>query len=312
MIIKCDRCESRFNIDESILKEGGSKVRCSVCKSVFTAFPPRKGRLAEEADEDEFALVDTAELDRLPPERASGPGSRDKGMEESFDKLFEDALEEEIHYVEDSEPEGKQGLIGLADEGSEADMITPKATAGRRKKERSHVLLITLVIVLVFIVGALIVFFLAPDILPDSLSALKPVNKEEITDTGTRRLAFKDVSGSFLMNDMAGKLYVIKGDVINNYPKSRSYILLKANILDVKGKSVRQKLSYAGNTFTEDQLMKFSMQEIDKGLKNQAGKGDINVNIGPGSSVPFMIVFEGLPDNLGEFEVEAVSSSPGE
>jgi predicted Zn finger-like uncharacterized protein len=312
MIIRCEKCDSRFNIDERILKNGGSKVKCSVCKSVFTAFPSHEGRLVEETDEDDFALVDTAELDRLPPKRAPGPGSYDKEIEENFDKLFEDALEEGIQYVESPEPEDKQGLTERADEVSEADMITPRAAAGRRKKERSHVLLITLVIILVFIVGALIVFFLAPDILPDSLSALKPVNEEEITDTGTRRLKFKDVSGSFLMNNMAGKLYVIKGDVINDYPKSRSFILLKANILDVKGKSVKQKLSYAGNTFTEDQLMNFSMQEINNGLKNQAGKGDINVDIEPGGSVPFMIVFEELPDNLGEFEVEAVSSSPGE
>jgi predicted Zn finger-like uncharacterized protein len=309
MIIRCEKCDSRFNIDEKILKEGGSRVRCSVCKSVFTVFPPREGGQAEETDEDDFALVDTAELDRLPSKKASGTGSHDKEIEENFDRLFEDALEEGIQDVESPEPEDKQGLTERDDEGSEADMITPRAAAGRLKKERSHVLLITLVVILVLIVSALIVYFLAPDILPNSL---RPINKEEITDTGTRRLGFKDVSGSFLTNNMAGKLYVIKGDVINNYPKSRSFILLKANILDVKGKSVKQKLSYAGNTFTEDQLMKFSMQEIDNSLKNQAGKGDINVNIGPGNSVPFMIVFDGLPDNLGEFEVEAVSSSPGE
>ena len=312
MIIRCEKCDSRFNIDEKILKEGGSKVRCSVCKSVFTVFPPREGRQAEETDEDDLALVDTAELDRLPSKKGSGIGSHDKEVEENFDRLFEDALEEGIQEVESPELEDKQGLTERDDEGSEVDMIAPRAAAGRLKRERSHVLLITLVVILVFIVGALIVFFLAPDILPDSLSALKPVNKEEITDTGTRRLGFKDVSGSFLTNNIAGKLYVIKGDVINNYPKSRSFILLKANILDVKGKSVKQKLSYAGNTFTEDQLMKFSIQEIDNSLKNQAGKGDINVNIGPGNTVPFMIVFDGLPDNLGEFEVEAVSSSPGE
>jgi predicted Zn finger-like uncharacterized protein len=312
MIIKCDRCESRFNIDERILKEGGSKVRCSVCKNVFTVFPPYESGLAEETDEDDFALVDTAELDRFPVKKSTRPVTEDEDNGGSFDKLFEDALEEGIGYVEGHEIEGRHGLIEQADEESKADMITTGTTPGIWKKGRSHVLLITLVIALVFIVGALIVFFLAPGILPDSLSALKPVNKEEITDTGTRRLAFKDVSGSFLMNNMAGQLYIIKGDVINNYPKSRSFILLKGNILDVKGKSVKQKLAYAGNIFTEDQLMNVSMEEIDIGLKNQAGKGDINVNIGPGSSVPFMIVFEGLPDNLGEFEVEAVSSSPGE
>ena len=300
MIIRCEKCDSRFNIDERILKGGGSKVRCSVCKNVFIVFPPHEGRQVEETDEDDFAVADTAELDRFPVKKSARPGSEDEAAGESFDKLFEDALEEDIQYIEAPEHEDKQELTERADEED----------AGKLKKGRSYVLLITLVIILVLIVSALIVYFLAPDILPNSL---RPVNKEEITDTGTRRLGFKDVSGSFLMNNMAGQLYIIKGDVINNYPKSRSSILLKGNILDVKGKSVKQKFAYAGNTFTEDQLRKVSMEEIDKGLKNQAGIGDINVNIGSGDSVPFMIIFDGLPDdNLGEFEVEAVSSSPGE
>ena len=299
MIIRCEKCDSRFNIDERILKGGGSKVRCSVCKYVFIVFPPHEGRQVEETDEDDFAVADTAELDRFPVKKSARPGSEDEAVVESFDKLFEDALEEDIQYIEAPEHEDKQELTERSDEED----------AGKLKKGRSHVLLITLVVILVLIVSALIVYFLAPDILPNSL---RPVNKEEITDTGTRRLGFKDVSGSFLMNNMAGQLYIIKGDVINNYPKSRRSILLKGNILDVKGKSVKQKFAYAGNTFTEDQLRKVSMEEVDKGLKNQAGIGDINVNIGPGDSIPFMIIFDGLPDNLGEFEVEAVSSSPGE
>jgi predicted Zn finger-like uncharacterized protein len=308
MIIKCEECESRFNIDERILKKDGSKVRCSICKNIFTAFPP-KSRPIEETDEDDLALVDTAEMGKLPVKGAARPESGDEDTGDNFDKLFEDALEEGVQEVEAPEPEEEEGLTEKIYEESDADLITPHAAPRKWKKERSHVLLITLVIILVFIVGALIVFFLAPDILPDSL---KPVNKEEITDTGIRRLEFKDVSGSFFQNNIAGQLYIIKGDVINNNPKSRSFILLKGTILDTNGKAVRQKLIYAGNTFTEEQLKEMTLEEIDKGLKNQAGKGDINVNIDPGGSVPFMIIFEKLPNNLGEFEVEAVSSSPGE
>ena len=308
MIIKCEECESRFYIDERILKKDGSRVRCSICKNVFTAFPPESGPI-DESDEDDLALVDTAELDSFPVPEAAGPESSDEDADTSFDKLFEDALEEGIQEVETTEPEEKEGLTEKVYEEPDTDFITPPVAYPRKgKKERSYLLLITLVIILVFIVGALIVFFLAPGILPDSL---KPVNKEEITDTGIRRLEFKDISGSFLQNNMAGQLYIIKGDVINNNPKSRSFILLKGTILDVNGKPVKQKLIYAGNTFTENQLKEMTLDEIDKGLKNQAGKGDINVNIEPGKTIPFMIIFEKLPNNLGDFEVEAVSSSPG-
>jgi hypothetical protein len=36
------------------------------------------------------------------------------------------------------------------------------------------------------------------------------------------------------------------------------------------------------------------------------------VNVKPHASVPFMIVFEELPENLSEFTVEAVGSAPGQ
>ena len=39
MIITCEECSTRFNLDESLLRPEGSKVRCSRCKHVFTAFP---------------------------------------------------------------------------------------------------------------------------------------------------------------------------------------------------------------------------------------------------------------------------------
>ena len=40
MIITCGNCETSFNLDEKLLKPTGSKVRCSKCKHMFTAYPP--------------------------------------------------------------------------------------------------------------------------------------------------------------------------------------------------------------------------------------------------------------------------------
>jgi hypothetical protein len=53
-----------------------------------------------------------------------------------------------------------------------------------------------------------------------------------------------------------------------------------------------------------------TMDEIDRGIQNRAGKGNINTNVMSGKSIPFMIVFTNLPENVSEFEVAAVSSSP--
>jgi hypothetical protein len=55
-----------------------------------------------------------------------------------------------------------------------------------------------------------------------------------------------------------------------------------------------------------------TVEQINQGLDNRMGKGNANVNVKPQASVPFMIVFEELPDNLSEFTVEAVSSAAGQ
>ncbi len=39
MIITCEECSTRFNLDDSVIKEAGSKVRCSVCRHIFTVLP---------------------------------------------------------------------------------------------------------------------------------------------------------------------------------------------------------------------------------------------------------------------------------
>ncbi|MDR3153007.1 MAG: zinc-ribbon domain-containing protein [Deltaproteobacteria bacterium] len=48
MIITCSQCQTRFRVDDSLIKETGTRVRCSNCQSVFTVFLPRNGEEARE------------------------------------------------------------------------------------------------------------------------------------------------------------------------------------------------------------------------------------------------------------------------
>ncbi len=54
MIVTCQKCSSRFTLDETILKQEGSKVQCSKCKHTFTVFPPSAKPSAEKDETDEF------------------------------------------------------------------------------------------------------------------------------------------------------------------------------------------------------------------------------------------------------------------
>jgi predicted Zn finger-like uncharacterized protein len=337
MIIECEECNSKFNLDKNLIKKEGSKVRCSVCKNVFTAYPPEPA-IMEEPSLDEIMdedLRETMALDSPPVLKEKVPESDVEEMDLDFDQAFEDAIEEDVQAISpdeipDSEEEDDIDFAETLDrkpaveegvEREEADEEVPEKPKGavetiiappvERKPRRSRVGLIVLVIIILLLGGGVAVFFLAPDRIPDSLSFLKPAKQAEISETDIRRLSLKSVGGYFIESSKAGQLFVIKGTVTNHNPKSRSFILIKGSLLDDKGKVVRSKMAYAGNTFTEKQIKEMPLQEINKGLKNRFGKKRINVNVRPQSTVPFMILFENLPENMSEFTVEAVSSSPG-
>jgi hypothetical protein len=119
------------------------------------------------------------------------------------------------------------------------------------------------------------------------------------------------VKGTFVDSQKAGRLFVVQGIIRNDYPTSRSFLLIKGALLDDQGKEVMSRMTFAGNPLTEEEIKDLPMDAMLKAMKNRYGKGKGNVNLAAGGNIPFTIVFDHLPDNLGEFTVEAVSSSPG-
>jgi len=341
MIIECKKCKSLFRLDEGLLREEGSKVRCSVCKHVFIGYPP-----GEEPEEDkkpkitDQSLGETVTLESPPVLEESEPLLEDVS-DEDFEDVFEEEAEtkriqaispdqipeeeeeEEFHLEMDYQeqekpkPEKEAARPAVPREKSLDRKPAPPAKPAKevrsktKKAGRSKLPIVILVILLLLIGGAGAIILFAPELVPEQWSFLKGTQRPETKDPGVLRLRFTAVTGSFVQNSKAGQLFVIRGTISNNYPDSRSYVLVKGSILDDKGKVVKTKVAYAGNVFTDSELKDLPVDQINQGLRNRAGKGNSNVNIKPQASVPFMIVFEELPENLSEFTVEPVSSSPG-
>jgi len=341
MIIECKECGSKFKLDEGLLREEGSKVRCSVCKSVFRAYPKgvTQGADVERKVVDQ-SLRETVTLDSHPTLEEQRP---EPLLEETFEAELAKALQEESETkrIETLSPdqipeEEEEELRFDFEEGvkrepqveaaqsstlqreikktSEAPTKPEKpVTKRRRKGGLSRFLMIVLIVVLLLTGGAAALLYFAPEQVPESLTSyLGVAGKPEVKDPGVRRLSFKNVSGKFYQSGKAGNLFCVQGMVFNNYPGSRSFIRVKGSLLDEKGVPVKQKLAYAGNTFTENELKDMTLEQINQGLANRTGKGNVNVKVNAQASVPFMIVFEELPENLSEFTVEAVSSAPGQ
>lgn len=364
MIIECKRCHSKFNLDEGLLKEEGSKVRCSQCKDVFVAYPPGLPFQNEEKDTplvtgedleetvflDSRPLVEALKAEPIAEELVTDDGDDIKGDLEgevgeaiSLDELPE--LEEEIQdtskAVEAHEPFSPDGLANLRGEETpdmgdalepapastlaqggplavpEESIMPPverpvEAATKKKKGRRVGIWGVILGVLALILCVGVAAFFLAPDLIPGLRHFIEPAKKSEITDLGVRRLSFKGVSGSFIQTEKGIQRFVIQGTVTNDYPSPRSFILLKGAILDDKGQMVKTAMVYAGTTYSEKQLMEMTLEEINKGLKDRVGSERANVLIKPEGSVSFMIVFEDLPQNISEFTVEAVSSSPGQ
>jgi hypothetical protein len=74
-------------------------------------------------------------------------------------------------------------------------------------------------------------------------------------------------------------------------------------------KLVRKSTVYVGNVIPDSELADMSIAAINKRMKNKFGDKRSNLKIKTGNSVPFMIVFDKLPNNLDEYTVEVASSS---
>ncbi|MFO8091276.1 MAG: DUF3426 domain-containing protein, partial [Desulfatiglandaceae bacterium] len=189
----------------------------------------------------------------------------------------------------------------------------------KHEKKRPSVLwrvfrfLLLLILVLVLTVAAF--YYWNPELTKEYIEKYVPVTffepAEETPDAGISRLVFSGVSGNFVESETTDKLFVIRGNVKNEFPDSRSFIQLQGSILDEKEAVVSKRTVYAGNPIDDDKLKVMSTEEIAMAMDNKDGMDGLNVDVPSGSSIPFTIVFEDLPENVVEFTVEAVSSVPG-
>ena len=355
MIIECEKCHVKYNLDENLLKETGSKVRCSRCKHVFTAFPPERELQIEEApaeglEETEESVAEEifkqedllSDLEKAFAEEVEeGVGEEEMEIGGEVEEIEEE--EEEIEAISfdelsqlDSGPikKAEEEVPDIDEAMDRAAKVEQEITAQEevereeeveeveepveprpivKKRRRSRLSITILLIVLIIAGGGYALVRFKPDFLPESFPLFKrPLSKDQAFDMGNKRLSFKELNGSFVNSKKAGKLFVVKGLVTNMYPDKRSFIRIRSNILDSKGKAVKSKIVYAGNPISDKELLSLSMEEVDNRLRDKFGKNKMNTNIPPNSSIPLMIVFGNLPQDMSEFEVEPISSSPAE
>ncbi|WDN87562.1 hypothetical protein BuS5_00530 [Desulfosarcina sp. BuS5] len=118
------------------------------------------------------------------------------------------------------------------------------------------------------------------------------------------------ITGKYFSNTKAGEIFVIKGKVRNDYDHPRSFIRVKANLFSKGGVLSKTGIVYCGNMLSDIDIENLDLNTIGKRLMNRNGDRKSNVNLKQGATIPFMVVFSDLPENMNMFNVEAEGSVP--
>ena len=105
---------------------------------------------------------------------------------------------------------------------------------------------------------------------------------------------------------------MISGQVKNEYPESRDAISITGKLFTQGKVEARSETVFCGNVLSDTELADLELEAIMQRLAKPFGGGGANRAVKPGASLPFMVVFGNLPDNLEEFTLEVAGSSPAQ
>ncbi len=118
----------------------------------------------------------------------------------------------------------------------------------------------------------------------------------------------RNLIGYYETNTKAGNLFIIKGQVANMGRTRKSGIRVHAALLDSRDQSLAEKTSFAGTVIPGEILRTSTREKIEEALSNRFGEKLVNMDVAPGKSVPFMVVFFNAPEGIGAYRLEARDS----
>ena len=472
MIIICEKCNTKFNLDENLLKQTGSKVRCSKCQNIFMAYPLLELENSDLSDEEiiqqektdsdiempDFKIsnsghkeekIDFSDIDNLPeefetkedkpdlpgldleeiqgpeiPEKTDADKEEDIDLsgiddfpeesepdlsgldlekthgteidadkkfkiteetseieEESFDlydieKMFvEDQktkssfkkdspdsynleLEETSEVKDNFEEKFKEYDLELEDdEKNRENQPENEKTSGKektaveagiepseagedklktsqldeieepehktektpiinneqkiksvRKKYVSTPILIILIITL--LAGGLYGGYIILENLNIKIPFIGTLSAPDVYDAGNLHINILDVSDKFINNSKSEKLFIVSGTVKNEYSQARSFIRIGGKLYDKEKNILKHASVYCGNLLSENDLLTMDISLINQKLANRMGDNSSNVNLKPGKTLKFMMVFPYSSGNIEEYSIKVMSSSP--
>lgn len=244
----------------------------------------------------------------LEEEGPEGALSAQETPGETFDEAAQLSVPDDVPVasVEDGEESEEETQ-------EEPPPVVPEVSTPKRKGV-STPLLVVLIVALAAGGGYLGYTLLkGGDIRIPFLESLIGANGPEMADPGNVRITLLEdaIKGEFVDNRTAGRVFMIKGKIKNDYPEMRSFIQVKGVLYNKNGKVARNETAYCGNVLSATELQTLGIEAVKRRLGNRFGDNKSNFRVSRGKVLPFMLVFFDIPQDLGEFSVEVVGSRTG-
>jgi pilus assembly protein FimV len=251
--------------------------------------------------------------DSAPPESAGDTAHR---LRESLEMELEFEVEEGDQAEQTAEDEGLEETVAIPEprvetthkaETQPAETARPAGRPEPVKKGVSKSLVFLLILVILGGGGYGTYYLLNQNGI--DIPFLSDYLKPKVNDPGNLKLTTYDINSKFVDNASVGKLFVVSGKVKNGYTDNRGMITLEGNIFSTGKVPVNSEKVYCGNILSDLELANLEWDKIKERLVNRLGDNRSNVKIEPGKSIPFMVVFSGLPEDLEEFTIEVTGST---
>lgn len=315
MIIQCKQCRTKFRFDDSQMEGDGLWMRCSRCQHVFfqdnpaalkpVAMPDMEPAPETEGRRPSFEPADTPVGVVTPDDDVNRFLSEVMKPQQTADPqvdVVSGSVDHEDLRVADIDFSGDVENAAGGDEATEA-ANEDALPLPRKKGQAWKAVLWTILIVVVIPAIIILVFFpkvgeryrqMGDRIMTAGLNLIG-VSRPVETQSVTALVKLQDIRQRIVNNYILGNLRIVEGTAVNQADFPISRIRVKGEILDAYAVVLGERVSYAGNILTEEELTNMSEEEITKRLELPEGRDNTNEKIIPNGRIPFMIVFTSEP-----------------
>ena len=322
MIVECKQCRTKFRFDDDQMQGDGIWMRCSRCQHVFFQDSPAKIQPAADAPDATSSFEVNPEQEKAANRLSFEPAApfavraQDEDVGRFLDEVMAPVKGEKAGRNQESPAEAapdanqpyEQGLrltdIEFPtnpedDEASgelrESDEEMPEPPARKTSGIWKAALWSILVIV---VIPAVLLFVVFPQQgeryiqIGRKFAGLSPSTENQPVAVMVK---LQDVRQRMINNYVLGNIRIVEGTAINQADFSIARILVKGEMLDAYAIVLSERVSYAGNVLTDEELTNLSEEDILKRLTLPEGRNQSNERLIPNGRISFMIVFTREP-----------------